>query len=168
MKTDRAPAHLLAFLYVCFVCCLIYSAPLLPERVATHFNGQGRPDGWMSRTSHMVFTTVFGFAFPLLPVGLFYVIRFAPEGLNVPHRDYWLAPERRRETFDYLFRHSLWFACIVLGLIIGVQFLVVQANAEPRAQLSTPMILSLLGFFLAGVVAWVASLISHFRIPVSV
>jgi uncharacterized membrane protein len=168
MKTLRAPSLILGFLYLCFVGYLVYSAALLPERVATHFNAQGQPDGWMSRSSHLAFTTLFGFAFPLFLVTLFYVIRFLPpQGLNIPHRDYWLAPERRLETFDYLFGHSMWLAGATLGLLLGIQFLIVQANTQGRAHLSMPTILGFLSCFLTAVVVWVATMFLHFRFPVT-
>src|SRR3954468_21478203 len=110
MKSRPTPALILGLLYLCFLGYLISSAPQLPDRVATHFGAGGEPDGWMSRSSHLLFMGVFGLAFPLFVVGLFFILRFLPDsGLNIPHRDYWLAPERRSETFAYLFRHSLWF-----------------------------------------------------------
>src|SRR2546427_7634657 len=44
--------------------------------------------------------------------GLGYVVRFLPvNSINIPNRNYWLAPERRVVTFDFLFRHLLWLAC---------------------------------------------------------
>src|SRR4051812_3401648 len=124
MRTTRTPAILLAFLYVCFLTYLISSAPQLPDKVATHFGAGGRPDGWMSRTAHLLFMAAFGLAFPFFLVGLFYILRFMPDSsFNLPRRDYWLAPERRAETFAYLLRHSLWFACLAVCLVIGLHFL---------------------------------------------
>jgi hypothetical protein len=103
---------LVAVLYQCFLGCWAWSASQLPDHVATHFNGSGEPNGWMSRPANQRFMLVFGFAFPLFVVLLCYLARFLSSGLvNLPRRDYWLAPERRKGTSDYLVRHSLWFAC---------------------------------------------------------
>ena len=33
-----------------------------------------------------------------------------PNMVNVPRREYWLAPERRSQTAMLLFRHMLWLA----------------------------------------------------------
>ena len=111
MKTLRSPFYILTFLYLCFVGYLVFSAWQLPERVASHFGAQGQPDGWMSRSNHLLLMAVFGFAFPLFLVGLFFVLRFVPEGLNVPDRDYWLAPsgELRRSTIFFA-KVSGWLA----------------------------------------------------------
>ena len=71
----------------------------LPARVASHFDGAGRANGWMSRDAMLGWqlgTVLFIAALfegivalqPLLPA----------EFVNLPHRDYWLAPERRAAT----------------------------------------------------------------------
>jgi ABC-type Fe3+ transport system permease subunit len=166
MRTLRTQAVVLGLLYLCFLGSLVLAVQQLPDRVASHFNGSGQPDGWMSRSAHLLFMGGFGFAFPLFVVGICFLLRFMPVGgFNLPHRDYWLAPERRTETFAYFFRHSLWFACMAVGFAIGLHLLVIQANAQPQARLSTPMILGLAGCFLAGVAAWVASMVLHFGRP---
>ena len=117
MKSFSAPASVLVFFYACFLRLWAWSGSHLPESVATHFNGAVRPDGWMSRSDHQSFMLKFGLLFPLFVVVLCFATRFVPANLiNVPHREYWLAPERRKETFDYLFRHSLWFACLAMQL----------------------------------------------------
>ena len=136
----------------------------MPERVATHFNGSGEPNGWMSRSANQMFMLAFGLAFPLFVVLLCYLTRFLPSGLvNIPRRDYWLAPERRNETSDYLVRHSLWFACLAVCFVIGIQYSIVQANRLTPPHLSTPILLSVAGSFLAGTAVWVVVLFHHFR-----
>jgi len=50
MKTSRTPAIILALLLIALGAYLISSASQLPERVATHFDGVGRPNGWMSQS----------------------------------------------------------------------------------------------------------------------
>jgi serine/threonine-protein kinase len=163
-KSLRGPGIILALLYVCFAVCLIFSAMHLPDRVATHFDGAGRPNGWMSRSSHVLFMSGFGLIFPLLPVALLFFVRFLPAHvINLPRRDHWLSAERRGATFAYLLRHSLWFACLAVLLLLGMQFLIMQANRPPEAHLSPPMILGLGAAFVAGTILWCAVLILHFR-----
>ncbi len=44
---------------------------------------------------------------------------FTPAGfVNIPHRQYWLAPE----TAAYLVRYSLWLACLSVLLCIGIEY----------------------------------------------
>jgi len=44
---------------------LYFSVSLLPDRTATHFNGAGQADGWMSRSEHFLFMGAFGLLCPL-------------------------------------------------------------------------------------------------------
>ena len=164
MKTLSKPALILGLLYLCFFSYLLFSVSHLPDCVATHFNGSGQPNGWMNRPTYLLFTAVFGFAFPLFLVGICFIVRFLPvRYYNIPRRDYWLAPERRSETFSYLFRHSLWFACMAVCFVIGIHFLIIRANSLTPAHLSTPMILGLMGCFLTGIVVWVVSMFRYFH-----
>lgn len=166
MKPLRIPAILLALLYACFLGYWAFSGSQLPERVATHFNGSGQPNGWMSRSANQIFMLVFGFAFPLFIVLLCYATRFLPSGLvNIPHREYWLAPERRQATSGYLVRHSFWFACLAVGFVLGMQCSIVLANRQTPPHLSTALLLAVVGPFLAGTAVWVVVLFRHFRHP---
>ena len=166
MKTLRTPVLILGLLYFCFFGYLAASSSQLPERVATHFNGSGRPNGWMSRSAHLQFMVVFGLAFPLFVPALVYASRFLPDQLfNLPHRDHWLTPARRPETMTYLFRHSLWFASMALCFVIGIHFSIIHANSLAHVHLSTPVALAMAGCFLAGTAIWGVSMIRYFNHP---
>ena len=69
--------------------------PALPERVASHFDGAGRPNGWSSKESFvglMLGMTVFHAA---LFLGIEQLVRRAPaKWINLPHKEEWLAPAR--------------------------------------------------------------------------
>jgi hypothetical protein len=163
-NSARVPAILLGTLYLGFLGYVFLSAGHLPERVATHFSLGGQPDGWMHRSTHLGFILAFGLVFPLLIVGLLYATRFLPVSIiNIPRRDYWLAADRRAGTYAYLFRHSLWFACLGVAFITGVHHLVVRANMQPVARLSTWALLVVAGSFLVGLVSWIVAMICHFR-----
>jgi serine/threonine-protein kinase len=150
-------------MYVAFLVEVVYSATLLPDQVASHFGFEGQPDGWMSRSATLLFMAVFGIVFPLLLPALFYGIRHLPDSaINLPDRDYWLAPERREETYAYLFRHALWLACLQVGFAMVLHALVVDANLQTPPRLSGGIWVAG-GLFLAGVIAWIWSLVRHFR-----
>src|SRR5687768_10431534 len=114
MNKSRGPAVVLGLLYIGLMGFMVSSASQLPARVATHFDFQGHPNGWMSRSGHLTFMWILGTILPLLPVVILYLTRSLPPGLiNVPNRDYWLAPERRQETLAYLMRLGIWAGCII-------------------------------------------------------
>jgi hypothetical protein len=167
MNSIRAPVLILGLLYLCFFGCLAATSTQLPERVATHFDGHGRPNGWMSRTAHLQSMIVFGLAFPLFVPALIYVSRFLPDRLwNIPNRDCWLAPARRTETMAYLFRHSLWWSSMAVCFATGMHWSVIRANRLAQAHLSTSFVLALAGCFVAGTAIWAVSMFRHFkRVP---
>ena len=162
-KTLRVPFIVLTLACIGFLLYLFLSASLLPERVATHFAGSGQPNGWMSRSGHLLFTRLFGLGLPLFTVGLCYAIRFFPVGrISLPRREHWLAPGRREETFAYLFRHSLWMASLEVGFVAGIHYLVVQANRAHPVNLPTTYSLGLVIAFAVGAGTWIFSLVRHF------
>ena len=164
MNTARGPALVLGFLYLCFLAYLAMSSGQLPERLATHFDGSGQPNGWMSRSFHLWFILIFGLTFPFIVAVVLFFARFLPNHLiNIPRRDYWLATERRDDTFAYLFRQALWFACISVCFVAGIHILIVRANLQLPAHLSTPLLFGVAGGFLAALIVWCVALVLHFR-----
>lgn len=164
MRRFLAPALLLGLVYVSFFGCLALTQSQLPPRVATHFNGRGQPDGWMSRDAHLRSMLWFGLGFPLFVPALIYGSRFLPDRLfNIPNREYWFAPERRAETMNYFLGHSLWFSSMALGFVIGIHFSILQANRLAHVHLSTPGMLALAGAFLAGTGLWAVTMFRHFK-----
>jgi hypothetical protein len=155
----------LAVLWLAFLAYVAQSAGELPARVASHFDFQGRPNDFMGRTGYLFFMAGFGCLFPGLMPGIALFLRRTRAKLNLPNRDYWLAPERRDETYAYFFRHSLWFAVLSLAFVAGLHQLVIEANAVQPPHLSNSGIGALAGLFLAGIVAWSISLVVHFSRP---
>jgi hypothetical protein len=163
MKPLRTPIIPLVLLYLCFLGYWAWSFSQLPERIATHFNLSGQPNGWMSRAANQWLVLLLSLFFPSFVVLLSYVARFVPGIVNVPHREYWLAPERRIETSNYLVRLSLWFACLAVWFVMGIEYSIVQANQQSLPHLSNSMLLLVVGPFLIGTVVWAGVLLRHFR-----
>ncbi len=110
----------------------LYYTPKLPERVASHFNAGGVADGWQTPSSYLVFdlliTGIMALTFGAMP----WLMRRLPESLiNVPHRDYWLAPERREATLSRLSSGLLWLGALTMVFLIVVSQLVIAANLGP-------------------------------------
>ena len=166
MSRFQISIALLVLLFVGFGASLLATASQLPERVATHFNAAGEPNGWMSRSDCLAFMAGFGVAFPLFMIGICWSVRFLPVWMiNLPHKEYWLANERRVESVDYVFRHSIWLSCLGLGFVIGLHWATTFSNQRQPVTLPVEWILSITGLFLSGVAAWVVCLYRRFRLP---
>lgn len=166
MSSFRASVVLLIVLLAVFGISIAASVPLLPNRVATHFDARGNPNGWMSCTAHMVFISLFGLGFPLLIIGICWSVRFVSHlAVNIPYREYWLAEERRIDSVEFLFRHSIWMGCLGVAFITGLHWSVVLGNRQQPPHLSTELALGLMAGFLTGVIAWIIVLYRRFPAP---
>ena len=160
------PAALLLLVLLGQVAALIWGAGQLPAEVASHFDARGVPDNWMSRESHLLLMALFGLALPLALAGAFYAVRYFPVSIvNLPHREYWLAEERRAETSARIFQMGLWIALFEAALALGTHIAVVNANLAQPVRLDMSVWL-MLGLFLAATAVWLWVYLRSFaRLP---
>jgi hypothetical protein len=120
----------------------------------------------MTHSQYLLFSLIVGCGLPMSLAAFGYFLRFLPINrftFKIPNRDYWLAPERRNEMFNYLFRHCLWLACLMAIFMVGIQLLVIQANHQTPPHLSIPLTLAAAGGFLAAKAVWIGTLFCHFK-----
>src|SRR5690606_13247496 len=160
------PATLLVLVLVGQVVALAWAAERLPARVASHFNAAGVPDNWMSREAHLWLMAAFGVGLPLALAAMFYGVRYFPVSIvNLPHREYWLAEERRAETSARIFQMGLWMALFEAALALGTHIAVVYANLAQPVRLDMRVWL-MLGLFLAATAVWLWVYLRSFaRLP---
>lgn len=167
MQRAKAPIATLAVLLVLWWLHLRHFLPLLPARVATHFDGSGTPNGWMPRsalgTADFLFTTII----VGVTLGAALLVRLIPVSLiNVPNRDYWFAPERRRDSHDRLTSHLLWLPGLLVAFLTGINHVVVLANLRRGdVHLGGPPFVLLLAAFAAAMIAWVVRMFRLFPRP---
>lgn len=139
----------------------------LPPVVASHFGPGGTANGSMAKGTYTAFMLALVVGVPLLVALPARLVRVLPPRLiNLPHRQYWLAPERRAATLDALSSLSLQFALALAVFLCFVHWLVVRANAVQPATLAEAPLLAGLAVFGATTVAWVLVLFRRFgRVP---
>jgi uncharacterized membrane protein len=146
-----------------YLLALASSVPQLPLRVASHFDVHGNPDGWMDRTLFLLLMALVGLLMPGMALLLGVLLRWLPASqINLPHREYWLAPERRAETIAEIPRRFLWPSCWTLVFLLGIHMLVIDANQRDPSHLSSA-IWVWLAVYLVSIAIWVAALVRHFR-----
>jgi len=112
----------------------IHYYPELPERVAQHFDTQGNPNGWAGKGTLVVMMVFLVAIITVCFVGAGYVIGKIPNDyFSLPNRDYWLAPERKAATIDYLRAWMIWFGSGTLVLILIVMDGVYRYNTDGGA-----------------------------------
>ena len=140
------------------------SSSALPEVVASHFGSSGAADGYMPRGTYIALLLVLIVGVPLLLALLpAAVAGSGGKNLNIPNREFWLAPERRASTLASIRLHGLCFAAAVALFMAYVHWLVVQANALRPAHLSMAGITAGLSVSFLLLVVWLAVLYARFR-----
>ena len=160
----RLSRIILYFLVGIFFAQAVYYYPILPETMASHFNGFGEPDGWMSKQNFFllegVILLIIIFEFTLLP----YLIGKMPMILiNMPNKEFWFAEERRAETLSVIRIYFEWFSISLATLFISVNQLVFRANLT-RTILPATETWLILGAFLIFMVVWLIKFVRQFRI----
>ena len=144
-----------------------YYYPQLPDVVASHFNAAGAPNDWTSKNAFyglyaaMIGLIVLVFAFVPARLG-----RLPVAWISLPHKDYWLAPERRRETMRRIAGQMLWFGSATLVFMIGTFELAMRANLVNPPRLSTFAMWVLLTLYSVYTLVWLIRLLLGFRKPV--
>lgn len=86
--------------------------------------------------------------------------------INLPNRDYWLAPERREQTMRFISATMAWFGCEILLVLISGTFLGLRANLATDHRFNSEAMLTVLICFLAGLLGLLVRLVRHFqRVP---
>jgi uncharacterized membrane protein len=162
---ERTPIILLFLLLALVALHIDYYSSRLPATVASHFDGSGTPNGWMSREA---FLGLYGMLVVVLviPFALFGVLLKAiPERwVNLPHKAHWLHPSRRAQTYKYLQQWGFWFGDAVIAFMIALMHLVIRANLVPAGRLS-PAVWLLLATLIGLSVGMTVALFIRFRRP---
>jgi uncharacterized membrane protein len=138
----------------------------LPAVVASHFDVSGLANGYMPRGMYLTVLLIIVVGAPLLLAYLPYSIaKQRATRLNIPHRSYWLAPQRVIETQAFLWHHGLWFAAMLAVFLAYVHWLVVAANRLQPPRIDNDALILALAAFSGGVIVWLVTLWRRFRLP---
>jgi uncharacterized membrane protein len=148
MRGTRLPKLVFAVLAIGAAIYFSSCYAQLPDVMASHFDARGVPNGWQTKSAFFsvligvsVLAAVVGFGIPRL------ITLLPPEYINLPNKRYWLAPERRAETMDFLNGYFAWFGCALFAVILLTINFALQANLHPeRRPDATPMWYVLAGF----------------------
>ena len=134
----------------------------LPIQVASHFGRTDQPNAWTPRDTYVAIMVGAATLLPLFLVVLItWLPRIFPGAVNLPNRDYWLAPERRERWLAALAD----FGCLLTIFIVGVHGIVVAANTSVPTQLPDRPFQGLIAGFIAAMCIWTVALCLRFRRP---
>jgi len=140
--------------------------PQMPERMAVHFNATGAADGWGPKDG---FFKAMGIPFAILAIlfgTLPLFLKRLPDALiNLPNREYWLAPERRDETMSRLAGLLLLLITLTLLMMDGILYLCFRANQGAAVGIPAGLLWAMIGGFVISSGAAVIYILLRFRRP---
>jgi uncharacterized membrane protein len=142
----------------------LYYYPQLPEVVASHFNSSGIANGWQPKGAFFgIYCGVIMLIVLVFSVSTLFLDRIPDSLINLPRKDYWLAPERRAETFSFINGQMLTFGNVTLVFILVVFHFAIRANLTPQKQLPSSIMMPLLGAYILASAFWTIRFILRFR-----
>ncbi len=160
-----AQRKILAALVLAAAIQIIHYYPLLPYRVASHFDGTGKANSWMPKDGFiLVYVSVIALMAILFNVVPKLIERFPDTAINLPNKKYWLAVERRAETFETILRYISAAGNAAIGFMLCVFQLAFRANLGAEQRLSGA-IWPLLAVFVVLMIAWTIKFTLAFRLP---
>jgi hypothetical protein len=156
--------RLFAFLVGCAAVFVWVTSAQLPLLVASHFDGAGAANGFMPRGGYrgLMLTLLVGLP-SLLTALTWWSLGASSARINLPNKDYWLAPERRTATIAYLRTCLLWFGVLLLAFLCYVHWLVVLANGQQPPRLDNAWFIGGLVSFFAALLVWLKMFFGRFR-----
>jgi uncharacterized membrane protein len=158
----------LAFI-VCFIANMVLALVswlILPERVAIHFGSGGLPNNWASSpVNSLILLGMHLVLFFSLYFSPRLVLMFPAKWINLPHKNYWLAPEHRTRTAGKVSVQMHQFGVAIFLLLLATGLLVIHANLSDPVRLNEPLALSFLAAFVVYTVVWCVRFFRSFRLP---
>ena len=137
----------------------------LPQTLASHFDAQGKPNGFSTKEQFfIVYGLMTGFVLSTLLVGIPLMKVIPPKYLNIPHRAYWLTGGRLNEAQAKISK-AMWWMCVGTATLLTVVLeLVIQSNLKGSTFSSSSMLFVMGAYFLF-IVIWLIKMMTSFTPP---
>lgn len=147
----QLPLLIIAFVTVLAVSHSVFYYPILPDPMASHFDGAGSPNGWSSKTGF------FAVAVSVLALNLFVFLVIPIVTSRRTSGIFRLKRPKGSEgtRFRRFFRtRLLWFGIINLVFGIAVMHMVFAANLRSGRQLDSRLFIAVLVAYFVLLIVW--------------
>lgn len=153
LQLELIPMTLLAFI----IYLTLSSYPTLPDRIPSHFNFQGFPDGWGNKNTLFIYPAVSAFTYLLITIIsiAFALVRDPKSFINLPTRIKDSLSEVGAEKLQIiLLRCLLAIKILILGLSTYLLFYNIEVAMNKASGIGywpllfIPAILAIIGFML--------------------
>jgi uncharacterized membrane protein len=158
----------LIVVFVANLLLMAVSLAIMPDQVAIHFGGGGRPDSWASKEFNAAIFLVLEVPFFLL----FYfaasmTLGVSKKFLNVPNKDYWLQKENLPLFQQKFGRFMAEFGVAIFLFFFCISLLALLANLADPVQLDLRIFLIVFVAYMTYTIVWLVRLVQGLRIPSS-
>jgi len=152
--------------FVANVILALVSIVVLPARVAIHFGSGGIPNNWAPNyVNSLIFLGMDIILFVCLYFSPHLTFIFPPKSINLPNKQFWLAPENRHRTVAKISALIYQFGVAIFLFLFVIGLLTIQANLTKPVRLKEHYFFLFLIPFLAYSIAWCIVFFKSFRIP---
>jgi uncharacterized membrane protein len=145
------------------------SLAVLPDHVAIHFAGGGKPDSWAAKEFNAAI-------FVVLEVPFFLMFSYATlltrsrtkKHFSIPNKDYWLRDENLPRFHQKFGRYMAEFGVAIFVFFFAIKLLTIQANLREPVLLDVRVFMIVLVIYMSYTLWWTVRIIRGFRIPVGV
>lgn len=138
--------------------------PQLPSVVASHFDARGIANGWETKQTFFGVFAALTLLSAVFVFGLPKIIAAMPaRWINLPNKEYWLAPEQRPATMEFLSVWLAWFGCAVYAVIIAAFHYAVLVNLSAPQGINPARLSFALACFGVFAIFWTIRLWVRFR-----
>ena len=163
MSNTRLPSSIFFALALFGGVQYIYYAPRLPEILGSHFGVTGAVNGWQTKSALFSMELAIIVLAAVVSFGIPRIIAAMPVStINLPHKEFWLSPERRDETMAHIRAWTAWFGCALLAFLLFVMELAFRANLRTPPRFNNAAFVPALLAFAAVDTALLIRLILHF------
>ena len=167
--SNKNLAYLLVFVLILLgLGQLAWHISTLPDQIATHFNAAGEPDGFSSKSSFALLQIGLLLGMPILLIGTGKLSQLAPESMvNIPHKEYWLHPDRRAATMSFVETMLAWITVGTQAFLMIIVQLTYQANMQ-QTQLAMIPFAACLIVYLVAIIGICIYMYTALRLPTEV
>lgn len=143
----------------------VYFYSRMPPVMASHFGPDGHANGWQSKEAFFGFScgisAILAFVFMGMPI---FIRRLPNRLINLPHKDYWLAPERREASLAYLANQMELIGASALILVSVILHFSITANQSADKTLSPMVVMPMVFIFVIFEFVCIIKMLRHFSI----
>ena len=123
----------------------------LPDRMATHFNLSGMPNGWSDKDNFFMlwYLMLIGINLMFYVPSLF-MHKIPPSLVNLPNKQYWFETEERKKIAMTKIRNLLFITMLIVNIYFGLIFeTITRGNTPSKHQINPVWLFAPMGTMLA-------------------